>query len=187
MKHAYSVFTVKGCDDDARELTGTATTPEPDRSGDIVDPEGAQFKLPIPLLWQHDANSPIGEVTAARVTSKGIDVRATLAKTDTPGKLKDRLDEAWESLKIGLVKGFSIGFRGIEAEQIDDGWSLHYKSWEWLELSPVTIPANSGATIQTVKSMAQAERVALDQRNGIVRFDRVHGRVRSKSGCIYLR
>ena len=188
MKRAYSLFEIKGYDDDARELTGMATTPEPDRAGDIVDPKGAEFKLPIPLLWQHDGNAPIGEVTHARVTAKGIEVRAKLAKTDTPGELKDRLDTAWESLKIGLVKGFSIGFRGIKADPIDaDSWSLHFKVWEWLELSAVTIPANSGATIQTVKSMAQAERVALDQRNGVVRFDRIHGRVRSKSGVIYSR
>lgn len=186
MNRAYSLFEIKGFDDDARELTGIATTPEPDRMGDIVEPKGAQFKLPIPLLWQHDASQPIGQVTQANITSSGINIRATLSKTDTPGALKDRLDEAWESLKIGLVKGLSIGFSPIEAAPIKDSWAQHFKTWEWLELSAVTIPANSGANIQTVKSLANAERVALDQRSGVVRFDRTNGRVRSGSNCIYL-
>ena len=187
MKRAYSLFTIKGFDDDTRELAGTATTPQPDRMGDIVEPKGAQFKLPIPLLWQHRANEPVGQVTQAKVTADGIEVRAQLAKTDTPGKLQDRLNEAWESLKIGLVRGLSIGFSPIEFDDIENSWAVHYKKWEWLELSAVTIPANSEASIQTVKTMAQAERIASDQRKGVVRLDRKHGRVRHKSGCIYLR
>ena len=187
MKRAYSLFQVKGFDDDARELTGIATTPEPDRMGDIVEPKGAQFQLPIPLLWQHNADAPIGQVTHAKITSKGIDIRATLAKTDTPGVLKDRLDTAWESLKIGLVKGLSIGFSPITSDRIEDSWSQHFKTWEWLELSAVTIPANAGANIQTVKSMAKAEQVALHRGEDIVTFNRINGRVRSKSNCVYLR
>lgn len=39
--------------DAKRIIRGTATTSSVDRAGDIVDPRGAEFKLPLPLLWQH--------------------------------------------------------------------------------------------------------------------------------------
>lgn len=186
MNRAYSTFQIKGFDDERRELSGIASTPMPDRMGDIVEPKGAQFRLPIPLLWQHDSNQPIGNVTRAKVTDSGIEVTAKLAKSDTPGKLQDRLNEAWESLKIGLVRGFSIGFAPLESVQIKDTYSYRYLAWEWLELSTVTIPANSEATIQTIKSYDHDLRAALGQRDGVVRFERSNGRVRSKNGVVYL-
>ena len=57
---AYSVLTVKATEDDGktRRFSGIATTPTPDRVGDIVEPRGAQFQLPVPLLWQHDSRAP---------------------------------------------------------------------------------------------------------------------------------
>lgn len=153
MKHrAHSVFTIKAADEESRVLSGIATTPTPDRMGDIVEPKGANFTLPIPLLWQHDASKPIGHVLDAKVTDSGIEVRAQIAKVDEPGVLKDRLDEAWQSLKSGLVRGFSIGFKAIEAARIKDTWSEHFLKWDWLELSCVTIPANAEASITSIKS-----------------------------------
>jgi len=153
MSHrAYSVFTVKEADEASRIVAGIATTPTPDRMGDIVEPKGAQFTLPLPLLWQHDASKPVGHVLDAKVTDGGIEVRAQIAQIAEPGVLKDRLDEAWQSLKSGLVRGFSIGFKAIEAARIKDTWSEHFLKWDWLELSLVTIPANAEASITSIKS-----------------------------------
>lgn len=150
---AYACLHIKAVDEDARVITGIATTPEPDRVGDIVEPKGAQFKLPIPLLWQHDSRQPIGHVTAAKVTDKGIEIKAQLIKLDEPGALKDRLDEAWQSVKSGLVRGLSIGFKEIESARIEGTFSFRYLKWLWLELSAVTIPANGEATITAIKSI----------------------------------
>src|SRR6185503_1978380 len=152
LHRAYSLLQLKSIDEDTRVITGIATTPTPDRMGDVVDPEGAQFQLPIPLLWQHNSREPIGEVFAAKVTAEGIEIQARLAKVDEPGKLKDRLDEAWQSIKAKLVRGLSIGFKPIEEAQISETYSYRYIKWLWLELSAVTIPANADATIQSVKS-----------------------------------
>lgn len=160
MKRAYSIFTVKEFDDAARTISGIATTPTPDRMGDIVEPKGAQFTLPLPLLWQHDSAKPVGQVVDAKVTDAGITVRAELAKIDEPGILKDRLDEAWQSLKTGLVRGFSIGFKSLEAARIGDTWSERFLKWDWLELSLVTIPANSEASITAIKSADRISRAA---------------------------
>ncbi|MEZ1597250.1 phage major capsid protein [Pseudomonas aeruginosa] len=158
---AYSTLEVKALDDEKRVITGIASTPSPDRMQDVVEPKGAQFKLPIPFLWQHNHDEPIGHVTDAKVTQKGIEVSVQLTQVEEPGKLKDRLDEAWQSIKSGLVRGLSIGFSAKEFEQIPGSWGLRFLSWEWFELSAVTIPANAEATITSVKSIDREQRAAL--------------------------
>lgn len=159
MNRCYSLLEVKSFDEDKREITGIASTPEPDRMGDVVNPEGAEYKLPLPLLWQHDSGQPIGEVYAAKATKSGIEIKARLARLSEPGRLSERLDEAWQSIKIGLVKGLSIGFKPVKFAFMDEG-GLEFQKWEWLELSAVTIPANAQASIQTVKSVSSDLRAA---------------------------
>lgn len=151
---AYSLMQVKAVNEDSREITGIASTPEPDRYGDIVDPAGVKFTLPLPLLWQHWHDEPIGQVTEAKVTDTGIEIKAKLVKpgADMPSQLVARLDEAWASIKTGLVRGLSIGFKPIEYSFIDDG-GIRFISWEWYELSAVTVPANGDCSIQSVKSI----------------------------------
>lgn len=76
---AYSLLTIRSVSDEERVIEGIASTPTPDRMGDIVDPMGAKFAVPMPLLWQHDSRQPIGEVTFAKATPAGIPFRARLA------------------------------------------------------------------------------------------------------------
>jgi HK97 family phage major capsid protein/HK97 family phage prohead protease len=141
----------------------------------VVEPKGAKFNLPLPFLWQHQSGQPIGHVIAAKVTAAGIEIRAQLANLTEPGKLKDRLDEAWQTIKAGLVRGLSIGFSPIEYEPLDPKrpWDAQrFMTWEWLELSAVTIAANADASIQTIKSIDTAQRAASgNQRTGAVRLD----------------
>lgn len=160
MERAYSLLETKSIDEDKRIITGIATTPATDRMGDIVEPKGAQFQLPVPLLWQHDHSQPIGHVIAAKVTSKGIEITAQFVKVAEEGALKNRLDEAWQAVKSGLVRGLSIGFKSLEHSRIDDGYGLRFLKWLWLELSAVTIAANGEATIQTIKSIDCEQRGA---------------------------
>lgn len=156
MSKAYSLLQVKSFDAEQRIIKGIASTPTPDRADDIVDPQGAKFALPIPFLWQHMHSQPIGEVTEAIVTDKGIEVTVQIAKIEEDGKLRDRIEEAWQSIKSGLVKGLSIGFRGIIVEDIPRSWGLHFKEWEWFELSAVTVPANAETSITEIKSISKS-------------------------------
>lgn len=158
MSKAYSVMTVKSYTEteDERIIKGIASTPRPDRDNDIVESKGATFALPLPLLWQHDSNRPIGEVIEATVSEKGIEFTARIAKIDEAGSLKDRLDEAWQSIKSGLVKCVSVGFKALDYEFIKDTYGLHVKTWELYELSVVTIPANADAVITSVKQIKKA-------------------------------
>ena len=98
---AFGLMTVKSVDEEKRIITGIATTISPDREDDIVDPLGAKFTLPIPFLWQHDHSKPIGEVIAATVTGKDIEVEVQIAQIHEQGRLKERVDEAWQAIKTG--------------------------------------------------------------------------------------
>lgn len=159
----YSVVEIKAVDDEKREFRGIATTPSTDRMDDIVESSGAQYKLPISLLWQHDRMLPIGSIVEAKMTSKGIEVRGTIPKIDQPAGLAARLEEAWQSLKHKLVTGLSIGFSPIEYSFMDNG-GIHFTKWDWHELSLVTIPANAEATITSVKSLDLEQRAALGKK-----------------------
>jgi len=177
MHRAYCTLDIKAADgatDGKRLFSGVASTPSVDRGGDVVEPKGAQFELPIPMLWQHDAHAPIGWIRSAKVTATGIEVAGEIASVEEPGKLKDRLDEAWQSMKAGLVRGLSIGFKPLEAARIGDTYAQHYLKWLWLELSAVTIAMNGDCSITAIKSADQAFRRAASGAHGgrpIVRLD----------------
>lgn len=163
---AYSLLDIKEMDENTRTFTGIATTPATDLMDDVVEPKGAQFKLPIPLLWQHRADEPIGQVIEARVTDKGIIIKGRMPKVDEPGRLKDRLDEAWHTMKAGLVGGLSIGFKGVETARIEGSFGTRFIKWLWLELSAVTIAANSEASITSIKSIDTEIRAATGIKDG---------------------
>lgn len=158
LTRAYSLFDhVKTVDEEQRLIEGLASTPELDRQGDVVVPEGASFTLPMPLLWQHQADQPIGTILSATVTRAGIKIRAQIAKdVGLP-----EIDRAWKLIKSGLVRGFSIGFKVLEAEPLNpkEPWGgQRFLKWLWLETSAVTIAANASATISSIKSLDAAQR-----------------------------
>jgi uncharacterized protein len=165
VNRAYSLLEIKSADDVARVIEGIATTPSPDRVGDVVEPLGAKFKNPLPLLWMHYSDKPVGTATFGKPTEKGIPFTAKIASLDEPGALKDRLDEAWQSVKAKLVRGVSIGFRALEYAYMEGG-GVRYVESEILELSLVTIPANADATIQTIKSIDMQHRAASGRNGG---------------------
>lgn len=149
---AYAVLNnVKAFGDGDVTLTGMATTPAPDRMGDIIEPEGASYSNPLPLLWQHDSDSPVGTVRLGKSTNEGIPFTAKIPNVEEPGPLKDRIDTARGEVKLGLVRAVSIGFRALDWEIMKNG-GIRWTEIEILELSLVTIPANAEAIIQTVKS-----------------------------------
>lgn len=158
MERAYSRLDIARMMDDDEdkdvEVTGMATTPAPDRMRDIVDPMGATFAKEMPLLWQHDHNKPVGHVSFGKPTKNGIPFTARIPRVKEAGTLKDRIDEALQSLKYKLIGAVSIGFNVLEdgLEWMDNG-GLKYTAYEIMELSLVTIPANAEATIDNIKSM----------------------------------
>lgn len=161
MNRAYSTMTVKAVNEEQRIITGIASTPATDRSEDIMVPEGAQYTLPMPFLWQHESDEPIGHVIDVKVTPQGIEATMQVAKIDEEGDLKSRIDEAWQTLKAGLVRGLSIGFIPVESSRIEGSWGMKFLRWDWYELSAVTIPCNTDAKITSVKSASRKQLAAL--------------------------
>lgn len=153
LKRAYSFLHVKDVNGDKRIITGTATTPTPDRMGDIVEPLGVSFKNPLPLLLYHNSQKPVGWVKFAKPTADGIQFEASLPKVDEPGAVRDRIEEAWTSIKTGLLAGVSIGFRAIEEAYNKETSGFRFLKSEVLELSLVAIPAQPDARIDTIKSL----------------------------------
>ncbi|EIC0071381.1 phage major capsid protein, partial [Salmonella enterica subsp. enterica serovar Infantis] len=93
LKRACTLMTVKSVNEDERIITGIASTPSPDRDGDIMEPEGAKFRSDTPFLWQHDRSQPIGTCTP-KMVKEGLQITAKLVKptSDMPSQLIARLD-----------------------------------------------------------------------------------------------
>lgn len=165
---AYSVVDFKSVDEELRTIEGIATTPTADRMGDIVETDGIQFKLPLPLLYQHDSKMPIGNVIEAKASKNGIRIKAQMAAAG----IDAGIDRAWNLIKAGLVRGLSIGFRPLEDAFNKETGGFRILRSEWLELSAVTIPANAEASILSVKSADAATLAALGVKRGdVVRLD----------------
>lgn len=160
MFRAYSLLEIKSVDKQARIITGTATTPTPDRVGDIINPLGVEFKNPMPMLWQHRHDQPVGLVKFDKPTKKGINFVATLPKPENikSENLRKRVEEAIESVELGLVRATSIGFIPKKYAYLEDGKGIEFQETEVMELSLVTIPANAEATIAQIKSIDEQVR-----------------------------
>jgi HK97 family phage major capsid protein/HK97 family phage prohead protease len=152
LDRAYALLSVKSVDGDRRTIAGMASTPTPDRRGDILEPLGASFRNPLPLLLHHDRERPVGRVTLT-ATRSGIAFEAQLPDIAEPGVLRDRVNEAWQMIKAGLITGVSIGFRPLaDGVKMLASGGAHLLKTEICELSLVTVPANVETTIHSIKS-----------------------------------
>jgi phage head maturation protease len=66
------------------------------------------------------------------------------------------VEKTWKQIKSGLVRGLSIGFRGLEVEPTKNKKGLRFKSYEIIELSAVTIPCNADASIYAIKKLDES-------------------------------
>jgi HK97 family phage prohead protease len=151
LEKSFSSITIKALNEEKRELEGIASTPSVDRVGDIVEPLGLTFQKDAPLLLNHDHELPVGTVTFGEPTPRGLPFTAKIAKVNTPGVVKERTDTAWDSVKSGIIKSVSIGFRPRASKALSNG-GTHFTAADVHELSLVSVPANPEATITAFKS-----------------------------------
>lgn len=158
-----------------RTIRGLATTNSLDRHGDVVVSKGGTWKLPLPLLWAHDHQSPIGVVREAVATSEGVRITAEIVE-GIP-----KADEVWKLIEAGALDSYSIGFIGVKGEPIPTG--TRWDSWELLEISIVAVPSNrdsklgkSGDGAGAIKLVSHPdyyrERNAVPGHPGAVRIER---------------
>lgn len=126
----------------------------PDRIGDWIEPgafKGA--KMPIPMLFGHDMNDPIGVWDHAEEKADGLHITGKLLVDDVA-----RAREVRALVKSGAVRGLSLGFITRKASARSGGGRT-IKSLELLEASLVTIPMHPGARVTSAKSAVDALRL----------------------------
>jgi len=141
---------------DSGEIEGIAWPfGRPDRVGDeIVKGAFADAKLPLPMLFGHDGNDPVGAWTTAAETDEGLLLKGNLLVGDVA-----RAREVAALVKAGAVRGISIGFVTRKAAPRKGGGRT-IKELELLEASLVAIPMHPGARITSAKSAVEAIRTA---------------------------
>jgi HK97 family phage major capsid protein/HK97 family phage prohead protease len=152
LERAYALLEVKALESEHRRFTGIASTPTIDRQGHSLDPLGARYTNPLPLLLHHDQARPIGHAVLSS-QADGILFEAELPTIEDPGPLRDRVDEAWQAVKAGLYRGVSIGFRVLRDGTARTKEALRLTKTEICELSLVAVPANRDATILSIKAL----------------------------------
>lgn len=142
--------------DDAGMISGLAWKfGAPDRVGDWIEPGAFKsVKLPIPLLFGHDMNDPIGTWDTATEKSDGLHLTGKLLVDEVA-----RAREVRALVKSGAVRGVSIGFITKQASSRSGGGRT-IKSLELLEASLVTIPMHPGAKVTSAKSAVDALNIA---------------------------
>ena len=153
-------FNVKYRDDGNGTIEGYASTwiREPDSYGDVVK-EGAFTKTlaerwnggkGIPLLWAHQMDnlkSFIGTANADE-DEKGLHFVAEFDNTEEAQRVR-------ELYKDGRLKSFSFAYDTLDWApiELEDGRKANeLRELDLFEISCVTVPANSDATVTEVKS-----------------------------------
>ena len=98
------------------------------------------------MLWQHDADKPIGIWTEMIEDEKGLRIKGRLAMETVKGK------EAHALLKMGAINGLSIGFMSKEWAYDRETEVRTLTAIDLWEVSLVTFPANERARVTNVKS-----------------------------------
>lgn len=156
MKHLTRPLEVKAVSDDGSFEGYGSVFNVIDSYRDIVLPgafkksiaEHRQKKSMPALLWQHDPSQPIGVWDSMEEDGHGLKMTGRFALGTQRGK------EAHELLKIGAVKGLSIGFTiADDGEEYNEEHSVwHLKEINLWETSVVTFPANQDAQVTEVRT-----------------------------------
>lgn len=110
---------------------------------------GGRNRSGVAMLYQHDFRRPIGVWNLLAEDRKGLKVEGQLAI-----KTKDGGD-TYELMKLGALKGLSIGYDAI-IHEFDSKKKIRYlKEVELWEISPVTFGANIKASVTAVKELKE--------------------------------
>ena len=150
-----------------RGFTAVITTDVLDRYGEVIDPAGVFWGKSIPVLWQHSTRDIIGRtetivrdgdriLAAVRLANKGVDPIADKADA----LIRDKVITA---VSVGVVVHEWKGNRATKSELV--------------ELSAVSLPANTDAETLDVKAADQEGALIMDK-SGVVslRAPAVHTR-----------
>jgi len=147
-------FEIKSLDDATGIIEGYASTfGNVDLGGDVVE-KGAFKKTlkeqkDVPILWQHYSDEVIGVTLDAKEDDYGLYVKGQINLDVQKGR------EAYSLIKMGAIKGFSIGYSTVK--DLWDQGARHLKELKLFEWSPVTFPMNTAAVCTGVKSLPELD------------------------------
>ncbi len=140
LQFKFNITSVKDASGDCM-IEGYANTSSKDRVGDIVLPDAFAKSLPTyqknpVILLNHDWNDVIGRCVHQEITDKGLFIKAKISNTRED--IKTLINE-------GCYSTFSIGYNEIDADYDDSTKTKYIKELELLEISVVSVPANTEA------------------------------------------
>lgn len=155
-------FEVKSLSEDGTfDGYGSTFGGEPDSYGDVIAKgafskslaKGGRNGNGIAMLWQHNSDQPIGIWPSISEDSRGLAVQGKIAINTSLGK------DAYTLLKMGAIKGLSIGYNTVDYEYNTESKIRTLKEVDLWEISLVTFPANTNATITGIKAFEEAQNI----------------------------
>lgn len=119
------------------------------RDGHILVPQGCSldnYRANPIVLWSHDPDKPVGNAENVVVGPAQISARVRFAQLG----ISRTADEIRGLTKTGVIRAVSVGFDVIDAEPLDPKkprGGLRISNWELLEMSFVSVPADTGAVV----------------------------------------
>lgn len=120
---------------------------------------------PLPVLWMHRPDSPIGLWDDLKEDQRGLHGSGTLLIDEVPDARK-----AHALMKKRVVSGLSIGYWVRESSYDEKTGIRMLTKLDLVEISVVTFPANEEARVEAVKfKLARGELPTLSEFEGYLR------------------
>lgn len=162
MKRLQLVGKAQKTEDDVYSVM--ASTPDVDRSGDVILPKAYKASLkaylkknPV-ILWMHQHDQPpIGKAVAGEILKDGLQIDFKFADTPQAQQIRYLFDEGFlNAVSVGLLPKEAI-WDPDEVRRVLDREKVEYDAdhppvrvftdAELLEVSAVTVPANANALL----------------------------------------
>lgn len=154
-----SVVIEKAEKTEERIVTAIMTSEDVDLEGEVVKIDGINSKGFIgTVLLNHNRDIALGEHIKLRKSGNKMIATFRIAKEG----ISQKIDETWELIKDGIIKGISMGFLRLDtrlANKVDIkkygklARFITNKS-KLIEYSVVTIPSNQASVILAIKSLS---------------------------------
>jgi HK97 family phage prohead protease len=148
----FTALNLKGVDVDGSFCGYASLFHREDLAGDVVVPGAFNESIKqrgvggIKLLFQHDANQPIGVWTVLREDARGLYVEGRLMPEVTKAR------EVHALMRAGALDGLSIGFRTVKGRRDRASGLRRLEKIDLWEISVVTFPLLPEARVQAMKS-----------------------------------